>query len=707
MPTQLRGAAHRQRPHVASLDGIRALAVLAVMGFHFGLGWLAGGFFGVDVFYVLSGFLITGLLLAEWQRRGTIGLATFWLRRARRLLPCLVLVLVAVSLCVRFLAPAGTYPGYRMDALSALFYFSNWWQIHTASNYFVATGAVSPLTHTWSLAIEEQFYLVWPVVVLAVLRLFRRRGFERGVRAVLVLAATGAVASAVEMAVLYRLGTGTTRLYFGTDTHAQCILVGATLACAMILVAGRRAAAGRPAASVFAVGPVAAGARRVMAILGAAGLCTLAVLAVTLNGSSPLTYEGGFALCAVATAAVIVAATCSPGSPVARLLSVRALVQLGVISYGVYLWHFPIDVFVTSSRVGVSGAALMAVQFALTIVVATLSYVLVERPVLSGTFWRSVRAVLPAGGALAATVTVVVATTVVPATATTSADHYVAPATTGGQPPPGKVAVLGDSTAGALELALHATAPRHTQVVEGAIVGCGLAVATNSSNETGKPELAMFPGCNENQPADQLWPARDAATLARVGRGDVVLFLAGAWETQDLLMHGRWTDILQPSFRRYELRQLRTLVAVATAHGAHLDLLTMPAMEAHGEYESTGVMDSGPPDPASSPRRRDLYNQLLVQTAAAYPGKVSVLAYGSLLSPHGTFTEYLDGVQVRATDGVHTPAYEAGSLLWTTTGPAVADTFYHWLSPRIWPAIIASAHVRGPSTAVIHLPPGS
>jgi hypothetical protein len=169
-------------------------------------------------------------------------------------------------------------------------------------------------------------------------------------------------------------------------------------------------------------------------------------------------------------------------------------------------------------------------------------------------------------------------------------------------------------------------------------------------------------------------------------------------------MHGRWTNILQPSFQRYEVHQLRTLVAVATAHGAHLDLLTEPAMESHGEYEDSGVTDLGPPNPASDPRRRDLYNDLLQRTAAAYPGKVSVLDYGQLLSPRGTFTEYLDGVQVRSTDGVHTPAYLAGFPLFTDASPSVADAFYRWLSPRIWPAILASAH-SGRSLSAIRLPP--
>ena len=151
------------------------------MGYHFGVGWLGGGFFSLDIFYVLSGYLITGLLLGEYRKRGRIKLSAFWLRRARRLLPALAIVLVVVTLLVRFAAAPGLYPDFRMSALSALFYFSNWWQIASSTNYFVATGAVSPLTHTWSLAVEEQFYLVWPLVVLAVMHLSRT--FARGVKA--------------------------------------------------------------------------------------------------------------------------------------------------------------------------------------------------------------------------------------------------------------------------------------------------------------------------------------------------------------------------------------------------------------------------------------------------------------------------------------------------------------------------------------------
>src|SRR5580704_12654526 len=186
--TRRRSATGRER--ISALDGLRAVALLIIMGYHFGVGWLQGGFFSLDIFYVLSGYLITGLLVSEYRKRGAIKLSAFWLRRARRLLPALVIVLVAVTLMVRFAEPAGLYPDFRMSALSALFYFSNWWQIAANSNYFVATGAVSPLTHTWSLAVEEQFYLIWPLVVLGVMSV--ARGFARWVRFLLVLSAVGA-----------------------------------------------------------------------------------------------------------------------------------------------------------------------------------------------------------------------------------------------------------------------------------------------------------------------------------------------------------------------------------------------------------------------------------------------------------------------------------------------------------------------------------
>ncbi len=332
------------------------------MGYHFGAGWLRGGFFSLDIFYVLSGYLITGLLLSEYRRRRSIKLSAFWLRRARRLLPALLIVLVAVTLMVRFVEPAGLYPGFRMDALSALFYFSNWWQIAANSNYFVATGPASPLTHTWSLAVEEQFYLVWPLVVLAVLHFSRT--FTRGLRALLVLSLVGVVASALEMALLYHPSSNTTRLYFGTDTHAQSILVGSVLACALTTIQLRRGGDGMaPSARSAAI-------RTVLGAAGLAGFAGTLALTYTQNGSEAFDYQGGILLSALSAAAIITAAVCVPSGVVDRFLSVSTLVWIGTISYGAYLWHYPIAIFLDARRTGLGGLSLFVARFGATIALA-------------------------------------------------------------------------------------------------------------------------------------------------------------------------------------------------------------------------------------------------------------------------------------------------------------------------------------------------
>ena len=195
--------------------------MLGIMGVHAGVYLTAGGFFFLDAFFALSGFLITSLLIVEWRKRGTIKLGAFWARRARRLLPALFVMLIGVAIIYGVFVPAGTYPTLRGDALSALFYFANWHYIASGSDYFHMTGLTSPLIHTWSLAVEEQFYLVWPLVFLGVMKL------TRSLRVLLAVAVVGALASASEMALLFN-PTNINRLYFGTDTHAQSVLVGAT-----------------------------------------------------------------------------------------------------------------------------------------------------------------------------------------------------------------------------------------------------------------------------------------------------------------------------------------------------------------------------------------------------------------------------------------------------------------------------------------------
>ena len=228
--------------YYAGLDGIRALAIVAVLLYHGGVVWAAGGFLGVEAFFVLSGFLITSLLIAEWRRSGTVALRAFWARRARRLLPALFCLVVVVGLYEALASTDGLVPGLKGDGIATLFYYGNWHEIATGSNYFAATGPVSPLQHTWSLAIEEQFYILWPVSLLAVIwlthRVLRRsRPTDRRMMGTLLaMSVTLALASAVEAMILFHGGAGANRVYYGTDTRAVGLLTGASLAFALALL---------------------------------------------------------------------------------------------------------------------------------------------------------------------------------------------------------------------------------------------------------------------------------------------------------------------------------------------------------------------------------------------------------------------------------------------------------------------------------------
>jgi peptidoglycan/LPS O-acetylase OafA/YrhL len=571
---------------IAALDGVRAVALLIIMAYHFGVGWFGGGFFSLDIFYVLSGYLITGLLLSEYRRRAGIKLSAFWLRRARRLLPALLVVVVVVTLFVRFVAPTGLYPNFRMDALSALFYFSNWWQIHASGNYFVATGAQSPLTHTWSLSVEEQFYLVWPLVVLAVLRLTRT--FASAVRALLVVSVVGAVASAVEMALLYSPTANKTRLYFGTDTHAQSILIGASLACVLTMVQMGRGETGMaPAARTRWAG-------RLLVAVGVVGFAGTLSLTYFENGTSSFDYRGGFALSALSAAAIILGAVCVPRGPISLGLSLRPLVWLGTISYGAYLWHYPVYVYLDAERTGLSGVSLLSLRFAATIAIATASFYLVERPVMEGTFWRSIKAAVPATGLVVATVAVVVAGTVAPAAAGVPPGQPHRPAGRSAGPTT-TVLITGDSTALTLGVPLLDYADESNDglnVVNQGVVGCGVAEGTffeSDGVQTPMPSL-----CNPSAPASEQWPAVLKRWL-RQFRPRVVALLAGRWEVYDRTdLAGNVTNITQPAYARYVKQELERYVSIVGSAGSRTVLMTAPC------YDS-GEQPNGQPEPQDSP----------------------------------------------------------------------------------------------------------
>ncbi len=289
------------------------------MAFHAGVTRARGGLLGVDVFFVLSGFLVTSLLVAEHARTGTLRLRRFWARRARRLLPALFIMLVAVCAYGRWENTGISPQQLRGDALSTLGYVANWHYIASGQNYFVRFGAPSPLLHTWSLAVEEQFYWLWPLIVLLVLGRFGRRtlGWVAGCLAVL---------SASLCAALYLAGASPNRLYYGTDTRAQAIMVGAALALLVPMTERRspRGGGGRTGREPARPAPGAqtpAGAGRLLRTAGLVGAGVLAICLHSVQGNAAFLYEGGFLVVALATAAVVVVAVRLPQDPLSTALS--------------------------------------------------------------------------------------------------------------------------------------------------------------------------------------------------------------------------------------------------------------------------------------------------------------------------------------------------------------------------------------------------
>ena len=360
------GARRRQR--APGLDGVRALAVLAVLAFHEGIGGAPGGFLGVDIFFVLSGYLITDLLVAQRSRRGRLDLRGFWVRRARRLLPALAVVLVTVTVAVAVIEPA-QLAGLRPALGAAATYSSNWYQALHHVSYFAAFGPPAPLQHLWSLAIEEQFYLAWPLILGLVLLLAE----TPRVRACAAWA--GAVGSALLMAVLYTPGADPSRVYYGTDTHATALLIGSAIALTW------------PLAKLATASPELT---RRLDFVGMAGLAVLAWALGHFSGADPAVYPAGLVITALAAAGLTLAAA-TPGT-IGGMLSLPPLRWLGVRSYGIYLWHWPV-IAIATAIIGrrSSNAWLWTVETVIAIGLAAASWKWIETPILRNGFRATFR----------------------------------------------------------------------------------------------------------------------------------------------------------------------------------------------------------------------------------------------------------------------------------------------------------------------------
>ena len=340
-----------------ALDGLRAVAVGAVIVFHGAGSVLPGGWLGVDLFFVISGFLITTLLLTERDRWGSTDFVAFWSGRARRLFPALVVMLGVVLLVSSVLTMPARRPAVGTDALAALGYIANWNFLSSGEAYFGAVTEPSPLLHTWSLAVEEQFYIVFPFVVVVLTTFCGRR-----TRA-LVLAAAACL-SAAWMAYLYDPSLPPDRVYYGTDTRAQELLIGASFA-ALLLVGGR----------------VAQRVGDVSRWLALPAVLVMVAAFVFWDEDRTFTFRGGLLIFSVVSAIVVVACwTRAPGR-LTQVLGSRPMRSIGLVSYGLYLWHWPVMVFLDEQRVGFGGVVLLLVQIALTGVLAAASYRWIEMPI--------------------------------------------------------------------------------------------------------------------------------------------------------------------------------------------------------------------------------------------------------------------------------------------------------------------------------------
>jgi peptidoglycan/LPS O-acetylase OafA/YrhL len=362
----------RNQRYMPGLDGLRAIAVLAVIAYHLGFGWAPGGLLGVAVFFTLSGYLITDLLLGQWWR-GRMSLRTFWIHRARRLLPALFVMLVVVTAWITIADP-DQLDHLRGAVISSALYVNNWWLIDQHVSYFARFAPPSPLGHLWSLGVEEQFYLVWPWLLVLGVRFIKEPSSATGVRPRLALITLGlGVASAILMAVLYHPGFDSTRVYDGTDTRAFELLFGAALAMVW------------PSRQLTS--QITIGARRILDGLGVVGLIVIGILIWRTNDYSPFLYQGGMVLLSVATVFVI-AAVVHPACRLGPVMGWKPLRWIGVRSYGLYLWMFPIIVLTTPTVTAGVEPLRATLQVAASIGVAALSWRFIEEPIRHGALGR-------------------------------------------------------------------------------------------------------------------------------------------------------------------------------------------------------------------------------------------------------------------------------------------------------------------------------
>ena len=576
--------------HLPALDGLRGLALLGVLLFHAN-GALAGGYLGVDLFFVLSGFLITSLLLCEQRETGRIALGPFWVRRARRLFPALLSLMPVVAIYGRYFARKDELVTVRAQALAALAYVANWQAIFQHKSYWQLFAAPSPLEHTWSLSIEEQFYVFWPVIVSLVLR--RHRG-----RALFVVCLALSALSMAAMLFSFN-PENTTRAYLGTDTRMSGILLGAALATVI------------SPNDEFGVR-----AARVLDIFGFFAALGLAVAWRSLRGTDAFLYRGGFWLTELGALSLIACAIAGKRSVVARVLAIHPLRWLGTISYGVYLWHWPVNVFLTIERTHLHGFGLHALRFTLTLAIAIVSYRFLEQPIRKhGVPFNRPLYIVP--GAVALSIFLVVH-----ATYAEGRNEPPATATQVPSAPPEfvryRIALFGDSTANSLGWTLRN------------LHGQGVAV-----------ELMGKDGCNmlEDTCEGPRWVSQVRALHPNVS----IVYLAGVF-LYGFHVKDDWHTACRPDWDA-KLGRVLTLRLDELAHeGGIVFTATVPY--------PVGPYENDTSDRQEFHERVDCINAVIRKSATAVPG-VGLLDVAGWLCPGGVCLQDVGASEALRPDGVH------------------------------------------------------